>query len=225
LKVLLENYGWRGTLLVTGAIHLHGLVTATALDPSIGRKQDVTYTEIGKSGEDETFLQKIGERLQVRVFRDFKLIGLFTVSFSLAFTEVFFYLSLIPYAISISIEPMNASFLKTLVGMGCVVARIAQCATLQTVKTSARLFVLIQFLDVAALIIFITSNQYTVLAVTLFAHGATFGIQTCFVYFLTSKSVDAAYIGGAIGWSNAIYGLGHLSASLVGKTASSLRPF
>ncbi|XP_033118516.1 monocarboxylate transporter 13-like, partial [Anneissia japonica] len=214
--VWLENYGWRGALIVTGAIHLHGLVTATALDPSIGRKQDVTYTGIGINEEDKTFLEKIGERLQFHVLRDIKLIGLFIVAFCVCFTGVVFYLSLIPYAISISIEPINASFLKSLVGMGCIIARFVQCIVPQTVGTSVKLLVFTQIIDVIVLTIFIFSNQYTALAITSFTHGAAYGMQASLLLFLTIKSVDTEYAGIATAWGISFAGLGYFSAGLLG---------
>ncbi|XP_033098938.1 uncharacterized protein LOC117102667 [Anneissia japonica] len=214
-QVWLENYGWRGALLVTGAIHLQGLVTATALDSNIGRKQDITYTQLGKH-EDKTFVEKIGERFQLHVFRNIKLIGLLTVYFCSCYTGVMFFLSLIPYAISISIEPMYASFLKTLVGIGSVIVRMVQCIVPQTVKISAKLLVLLQIIDVIALTVFIFSNQYGALAITSFTHGAAYGMQSCLTLFLVIKSVDTSYTGVAIGWCNVFAGIGQISAGLLG---------
>ncbi|XP_033103100.1 monocarboxylate transporter 13-like isoform X2 [Anneissia japonica] len=215
-QVWLENYGWRGALLVTGALHLHGLVTATALDSSIGRKQDITYTEIGKNQEDKTFLGKIGKSLQLSVFKNMTLNALFFVSGCIWFVIVVFHLSLIPYAISISIEPLQASFLKTLVGMGCVIVRIVQCIVPQTVNISTKLLVLTLFIDVVALTFFIFSNQYTSLALSSFIHGAAYGLQSCLIHFLAIKSVDTAHAGGAIAWCKAFAGIGNLLAGLLG---------
>jgi len=140
VQFLIEIYGWRGAILLIGAINLQMPVPAALYRPPRERSDPVVAKDNEETGDEE----KSGAcARRLKSCTDFYFSReLFTISFVVfalnqctrMFTMDSFYIRMAPIGVSIGLDPTTASFLPAIVSISLCFGRVlggfmAKCMT------------------------------------------------------------------------------------------------
>lgn len=159
--LLIDNYGWRGSFLITGAVSLHLTVLGAFIRP-------------GKKQRNVVVQEELVSLMNARAWT------LYIGSFFMLLATPVIYILLKDYSKSISLEDYYINLLSV-IGGGDLIGRIAtgpiiECCRVNPIVLNA-VSQLVCCLSILFLISVENSSQLFVLTTILLIFGITFGIQ------------------------------------------------
>ncbi|XP_066267068.1 monocarboxylate transporter 13-like [Branchiostoma lanceolatum] len=125
-QLLIDNYGWRGSLFIVAGVALQGCVIGALLRP-IQLKADIhekKATHIPSREANDGLIARLCGALDLSLFKMpyFTIFNIIMMFLSIGFSITFIHL--VKYARTVGLEPQQAAFLSSVVGISDCVARL-----------------------------------------------------------------------------------------------------
>ncbi len=223
LHVLIDMYGWRGSLLVVAAVLANSVVCGALFRPHrLERKSR-------KSKSEETHNNSRSEKAFSATFTntilsaltafDFKLLRhvhfliLLAVYFQIAYSYAIVLLYLPSRATSSGISDLRAASLVSALGIGSLIGRITHGLLIDHNILSTSVLTALSLL-VCGIVSLLNpvSDNYWILAALSAVAGLTSGVYMAIFPILAKEYVGVGNVSGGIGWINVMQGFGSLLA-------------
>ena len=220
-QFLLDVYGWRGTLMILGALLLHLIVCGAVLTPvkreHLENKFFCKNDEARCHQEYESNETRSSNYFDFILFKDMRFISLLLYNVGQGYCITGWLIYLVPHAIDIGFSSTAAAFLATLGGVGNLIACILYPLVKQTLSDKQILYSMSTLGCVALMIdpIFAVSRSYIGLMISSVSLGFGRGMAILAAYTLIRVTIEQDKISNAFIWFTASYSIGSLSSGFL----------
>ena len=219
-QLLLDNYGWRGTLMLFAGLNLHLIVCGALVKPfpqkGTSQKTTKTESELTKVLEKEPKIRhhrgfgNLIYYLDLDLFTNFKFISMLVYNLGSGYCFTGWLIYRVPHAIELGFQSYKASLLATFGGVGNLVACFLY-PVLKLVlsdKTTLYLTSISSSLALAVDPLVSMSHSYTGLAILSASFAFARGMAIMSVYKVIKNIVAEEKMANAILWINVTYSIG-----------------
>ncbi|XP_072016294.1 monocarboxylate transporter 12-like [Amphiura filiformis] len=232
---LVEEYGWRGAVLLIGAIDAHMVFAASLLKSSKHESTKKGYLRMNDNDSKDIETRSLKDillaSLDVKLFALEPLIIFYDI---IIFFFIIIYSAwtvfLVPHAIVRGISPINAAYLSTVAGLCNLFGRIAYAPIIDKgIMDSRDMFALLSALNAGLFIFDSYFNTYTLMSFSAAVAGFVIGAGNSVWTMIIKQFVDECSVGtfiGALGWTHLFSGIGSMiSSPLVGLSYDRLQSY
>ena len=223
-QLLVDIYGWRGTLLLFSGLNFHYIAAAALLKSSNQIPSDtkrVSYKPLTKN-VDDTGGHEFRNMLSI-CFKTLWIVSLFKnghflISLVVSIVSGYMLNGWVVYLVSIGqskgLSPYDAANVATISGVGAVLIRITLAACKE--KTSYRYLILIgSILGMISYGGMYFATSFWLLSLYGVTLGISYGILGTQMYIGANNAVEKDDAVGAVAWLHLALGLGYISSGYV----------
>ena len=218
-QLLIDTYGWRGSMLLLGGINLHLVVSGALLTPVIPNLKDIKSI---KERQSEHVMNKTMHQMQVNIanehkssivtsliyyldlplFQNAAFISMFVYSLGNSYCLTGWLIYLVPFAVDVGLPSYKAVSLSSYGGFGNLLGNILY--PLLTKRFSSNQIILffsvISFLAILVYPPFSVFDSYIGLVFASIIFGCARGVATLCMYQITKEGVEGDRATNAVTW-------------------------
>ncbi|XP_072044941.1 monocarboxylate transporter 2-like [Amphiura filiformis] len=224
-QLFIDTYGWRGAMLLLGALKFHYVVAAALLRPPLEQpnQDDMSYECIDDSSDTESDNDSSNDGFVKTCLSDtfnksLLTNGAFLIVLLMSVVNGYIFNGLVVYLVSIAqskgLSPYDAATVATISGLGILLIRITM-AIFQGKTSYRHLFYVGSILAVTSYTGMYFANSFLTLCLASFTLGAADGIigsQVFIGVYATAGKEDAIK---AVAWASIFKGIGYLSCGYI----------
>ena len=237
-QFLLDIYGWRGSLMIIGALYFH-LVAFAALARPPKTKPNPCREELRDQVEKDDNKSELGYRdhvpqvkiitaisssLDLQLFKNFRYVAQITVSFGTGYYYTGWLIYQVPHALDSGFQPHEASAMATVGGIGHIVGNIVYMLQLKVMTNKNIVYSSTIMASLSLLLdpFFTATHSYSGLLMMSFATNVGSAAFNCAGTKYIMDIVEPNSRVNSINWSFACYSVGSiLSGCVSGKVSHS----
>ncbi|XP_066297921.1 monocarboxylate transporter 13-like [Branchiostoma lanceolatum] len=210
-QFLIDEFGWRGALLIVSGLLINGCVFGAMLRP-INLKDDQKEEDVGREERRSTdqklikgihpTCQKIMETFDVTLLKHRPFLVYCVSLFGTLLGNSMIFVHLVAHAQNLGVEKTPAAFLLSILGISEAASRLLNGWLADRGKISKVYYYMIGLTGLAICNIIIPfGRSYTVLVVCVVFYGFFSGIFYALIAVLVRKYVGASRISCGLGWA------------------------
>ncbi|XP_072020649.1 monocarboxylate transporter 6-like [Amphiura filiformis] len=224
-QFFIDIYGWRGTMLLLGAINMHFVLSGAVLRPVniYGNIQnnlndkDPTCSSATQSEQTASLLSKVTFYLDLPLFNDAGFISMIWYNFGNGYCLTGWLIYLVPYAMDTGFNPYKAASLATFGGVGNLLGNIIFPFAIRRFSINQTLYcsTFVSFVSLALNPLFSTFKSYIGLIVSTAAFGCGRGIAVLCSYQIIKENTEEEKMTNAIMWICVSYSFGAIASGFL----------
>ena len=235
MQFLIQQYGWRGALLLLGAINANNIVCGFLLQPHCN-KNDTKHELLNSQYETDDdknhpFMTLIKDRMNTfKAYLHFllvenpKFVSIMIADLLSGLLFAAWVIFLVPHAISKGISPQLSSFLSTSGALGALVGRLIMGPSIKSgYVTAIQLFIILGFVNAVAFVLDLFSDSFMILATLAFINGLACGTLMILSFGATAEILGEEHAVDGYSMASVCYPVGSLLGGVIlGKSCFSI---
>ncbi|XP_072044967.1 monocarboxylate transporter 13-like [Amphiura filiformis] len=222
-QLLLDIYGWRGTLLILGGLNSHLVVCGALLRPIELTDTDksinslATKNTLSASTELTNKFETIIQLMDLELFINFRFVCLLCISTAGGYHYTGWVIYFVPHCQNLGFLPFDSAFLATMGGVGNLAGAITFPVAAKYLSGKAILYIaaLITTLAFAADPVMSMSHSYFGIMGSSFGVNFGFAVTFCCLYKELIDVVDDKKLSNAVSWLFVGYSMGAISSGFL----------
>ncbi len=222
-EMLLDIYGWRGTVLLLSGISAHGIACGALFKPITLYAPLSTSVETNAEDSRQKLTDYLKNYLDTRIFNNLTFLTCLSLFAGIGFYNTGWVIYVVPHVIEVGFAPYDASLVATIGGFANFIARVSHPLTDMMFSPKVQLYIstFIMASSFAFDVLASSYVSYVGLVACSVGFGTGNGIMVTAVYPILNAAIDDDQMINAVGWMYGIYGLASiLSGFSCGKLIS-----
>ncbi len=222
-QLLLDIYGWRGTVLLLSGISAHGIACGALFKPII-----TVYARVSSSGKTKAevvssrqkFTDNLKNYLDTSIFNNLTFLTCLSLFAGSGFCNTGWIIYVVPHVIDVGFTPYEASLVATIGGFASFAGKVIHPLTGLLLSSKVQLYISIFIMasSFAFDVLASSSRSYVGLVACAVGFGIGDGIVSTAIYPILNDDIDDDQMINVVGWLYAVYGLASiLSGFTCGK--------